>query len=416
MARRSASFQELFLNTLGQVGPAAMQAGKLVGDTRRADAENTRADTESKARVGLVGEQTRGAKTTADASALDYDKALREDTLRKSLGSAASERDAAQAGTPTKDGHAVDFQTVKKANRGFEQADANLWNNLNPGSPMGAESLKAKRERDEAGEVLAADEKTADATRKQEKHKSDLETAEATRLSGRYSPITLEGGSVGKFNTKTGDIEDTGQKALPKPAHGGDPTHTVLKPGETLVPGLKEIPGVQITKDSVQKVKAAYSNYTELKNQLQQYQDLYSKMGTEMVGEGADQLDAISTGMQLTLKELQNLGVLNGPDLMLMLKQIPTAAGVGAKVKGIAYGAVGADPVAPKLKQLDTFIENRFKTHARANGFEVDGAAPTGAGTPPAAGGLDTNDPKVKAALEAGYTEDEIRAHLGKGR
>jgi hypothetical protein len=400
-----------------------MQAGKLVGDTRRADAENTRAEAqdtraaaESKAGLAHKAELTRGAKSEADKSSLTYDEALRETTLKKALEGAASARTTAQEGTPTADGRAVDFQEVKKANRGFEQADSGLWNFLNPGSPMDAESLKAKRERDEAGEVLAADEKTADATRKQEKHKSDLETAEATRLSGRYSPITLEGGSVGKFNTKTGDIEDTGQKALPKPAHGGDPTHTVLKPGETLVPGLKEIPGVQITKDSVQKVKAAYSNYTELKNQLQQYQDLYSKMGTEMVGEGADQLDAISTGMQLTLKELQNLGVLNGPDLMLMLKQIPTAAGVGAKVKGIAYGAVGADPVAPKLKQLDTFIENRFKTHARANGFEVDGAAPTGAGTPPAAGGLDTNDPKVKAALEAGYTEDEIRAHLGKGR
>lgn len=149
MARRNYSFQELFLNSLEGAGQGAMQAGKLVGDTDRANAEGARAE-------AADGRAKEAHATTQKANQLDYDKAFREESLRNSLVTAASDRSKALEGTPTADGHAVDFQAVKGARKGFEQADANLWNYLNPNNPMSNQGLAEKR----AADADAAEAKT----------------------------------------------------------------------------------------------------------------------------------------------------------------------------------------------------------------------------------------------------------------
>lgn len=178
MARRNASFQELFLSSLGQAGETAMQGGKLIGDTNRANAESARADAESKARLGLVGQQTRAATTAADAGALDYEKMMKEDALKKAMESSAGAQSKALEGTPTPDGHAVDFQSVKKANKGFQEADRALWNFLNPGSPMNDDQLSTKRKQDETVKALEVEDKEFGVGEKQAK--AGREAAEST--------------------------------------------------------------------------------------------------------------------------------------------------------------------------------------------------------------------------------------------
>ena len=205
------------MQSLDQASTGARSVSDALIKQRQLGIENARADKESAARLGLIGEQTRAAKTDADKSAMDYNKTFQEEALKKSLGGAMEARDAAQSGTETPNGHAVDFQAVKGANRGAEQADAKLWNFLNPDKPMGSETLKSNRQMAQEGEELAASEKAADATRKQEKHESDLKTAETARESGRYTFVPGEGGRILKGNTKTGALEDTGEKGAPKP-------------------------------------------------------------------------------------------------------------------------------------------------------------------------------------------------------
>src|SRR3990167_9485110 len=197
MARRNASFQELFLNSLEGAGQTAMKAGVMVADNRRAESADARAAEESKATLAYKAEATRGAKADADKAGLSYDQAFRQSNLQKAMETAASTRSTVQAGTPTADGHAVDFQAAKKANRGFEQADMNLWNSLNPGTPMDSEQLVAKRARDEDVAGMEAEEKEFGLGEKKNKagrdatgHASDLKTAEAQR--------TLLGAQAGK--------------------------------------------------------------------------------------------------------------------------------------------------------------------------------------------------------------------------
>lgn len=146
MARRGASFTQLLMDSMDSAQRGFSQAGQNLMEQKRLaqDAE------ESKVRMGLVAEQIRGAKADSDTKALSYQDLLREDSLKKSLESAAGARSKALEGTPTATGHAVDFQAAKKIGGDFRQADAALWNKLNPGNPMTADQLAEKREQADA--------------------------------------------------------------------------------------------------------------------------------------------------------------------------------------------------------------------------------------------------------------------------
>ena len=83
---------------------------------------------------------------------------------------------------------------------------------------------------------------------------------------------------------------------------------------------------------------------------------------------------------------------------------------------GMKPGKFHGRDVPGFMKQVESNITG-IRGAVNANRTEVDSLMGRGSaaqsGTPDA--GLDQNDPKVKAALAAGYTEDEIRAHLAKG-
>lgn len=363
-----------------------MAAGKLVHDTGIADAENARQDAESKARLGLVGEQTRNAKTTADAGALDYEKALREDTLRKSLGTAAQAKDTAMTGTETPTGHAVDFQAVKKANRGFEQADAALWNSLNPGNPMTAEGLVSKRKRDEADAMLASEEKANKAGRDAAESSASLaETRARTKLLGAQAD---KAEAEAKNPTKAKDLpldvksevqalsgKTAGKKAIANQL-ASDLVQMRTAMGQDK--DGKPIPGAIPNEDLA---------YSYAQNMLK---TMNSKEGADAVG--VDEAKRAAGLLEYNIADVK--------------------AGLGMKP-----GKFHGRDIPGFMKQVETNI-NGIRGAVDANQAEVDSlmgrtapADSNGTAAPPAT--LDKSDPKVQAALAAGYSEDEIRAYLG---
>jgi hypothetical protein len=185
---------------------------------------------------------------------------------------------------------------------------------------------------------------------------------------GRFSIVGLGGDRVGVLNTRTGEIKDSGEKGPSKT--GGANDKIVANKGEVLIPDLEPIQGVQITHDSVKKTKEGYSAYQSFKNQLDTYKDLVKKQGSELVGEKADRAAAMITDLAMKLKNLQDLGVLNGKDWELMMKQLPASSGVGPSVKGKIYSAFGADAFGPQLDVLSTSMDDKFNVFARTNGFK----------------------------------------------
>lgn len=77
------------------------------------------------------------------------------------------------------------------------------------GAPTTASDLAQKRE-SSAFQIQSMKNEEA---RKQAQHLSDIEAAK----SGRFTPFVLADNTVGAFNTRTGQVASTGEKAQPKP-------------------------------------------------------------------------------------------------------------------------------------------------------------------------------------------------------
>ena len=268
-------------------------------------------------------------------------------------------------------------QKLKAARDALDAQVAGEWSFVAPedaGNVMGWKAELATLNREGNKAIAPQDyyrlkkESMAEDKRKQGKYESEMETEAANRQKGSYTPYVLNGNALGAFNTRTGEVRDTGETAQAK--LGGRHTE-IVQDGSTLIPDLKPIEGVQITKDSVKKVKDGYAGLVAFKNQLADYKSLIEKGGTEAMGEDADRLDAMQTDLGMKLKNLQDLGVLNGQDWALMQKQIPAAAGVGAKAKAIAYGAIGQNSVLPRLGVLEKSMDDKWGSFIRSNGFEL---------------------------------------------
>lgn len=88
---------------------------------------------------------------------------------------------------------------------------------------------------------------------------------------------------------------------------------------------------IQITDPKAQKPTEAQRNrssnvdqaFSTITNELDRYAKLVSETGIEAKpGKAKDNLNTVRQGIMLQMKELFNLGVLNGPDLSLMERMI----------------------------------------------------------------------------------------------
>lgn len=100
---------------------------------------------------------------------------------------------------------------------------------------------------------------------------------------------------------------------------------------------------------------------------LNDLKDTFKKTGTEILPTtGKTQLRSQYRNLQLQLKELFNLGVLNGPDLELMNEVLIDPTSVGANV---LYG--GTDRVVASMGEVQKFIENKEKALLQSAGVKA---------------------------------------------
>jgi hypothetical protein len=138
-----------------------------------------------------------------------------------------------------------------------------------------------------------------------------------------------------------------------------------------------------------------------LNSELDSYADMVGQTGNAyMPGQTRDAVAAKRRNIQLQMKELYNLGVLNGPDLELMDQMLYDAApnDVGSMVGGVATsigGALGADGMNPANRaraNADT-LKAQFKKLLEDKRAALGVGGDTAAGVAPVA--PDDVDPEI---------------------
>ena len=144
------------------------------------------------------------------------------------------------------------------------------------------------------------------------------------------------------------------------------PEKTPLAKSIGKVFGATPMEGFTPTTQDAEKIKVARDARDGIAAGMARLDDLYKTNGTELVGDNATEMEGIVTGMQLNLKELQNLGVLNGPDLALLQRQIPDPSSLAENAKGFT----GQDRYVAKRDTFVNALEDKFESGLRARGFQ----------------------------------------------
>lgn len=121
----------------------------------------------------------------------------------------------------------------------------------------------------------------------------------------------------------------------------------------TTVPGFEKVPGVESSPAEVAKLRDSLAKAKSVEDSITRLQQLTEKQGPfEYFGETGAEMQALSTGVLMDLKDLQQLGVLAGPDMALLEKQIgdPTSLSSAFTL------------TSTRQKQLDTTL-NKVKTN-----------------------------------------------------
>jgi hypothetical protein len=178
---------------------------------------------------------------------------------------------------------------------------------------------------------------------------------------GTFDRVVKDDGSVWYFYPSTG-------KMVPAPA-GTTPRNTAVETG------------VVAQKKAVLDVRSAINRFRE---------NVKSNGVAVVPGVTRSGQDTDYRSLLLKMKEMYNLGVLNGPDLALMEQIINPPASWGT----LGRSALGrTDPKNIIMAQLDKLEAD---LNERARRLKLDEAAPAGGGTDrfgPRPPGLDPNDP-----------------------
>lgn len=146
----------------------------------------------------------------------------------------------------------------------------------------------------------------------------------------------------------------------------------------TRVDGIVVKDGFKPTADDAKKVKAAKIAYDAIRQNLAEMDAIYKRSGTNLVGDDANRMESLETATLMKQKELDALGVLQGRDEILELKQVPTASTVTENLKGI----FGLDSYVAKSEQYRKNLENQFNSTIGGHGYSRQDAtsAPAGGG------------------------------------
>jgi hypothetical protein len=217
--------------------------------------------------------------------------------------------------------------------------------------------------------LMAADDKFAEAALLQRMKPADIGEKYQGYLSAKAEGYTGDWMQYQADTKAAGVTVNTGDYKVPTgymPVDPNDPSK-----------GVQKVPGVET--ETVTNRKVAVKNAVgAINDQLSRYEELVGKYGVEAVpGPAKDQLLTVRRGLQLQLKELFNLGVLNGPDLDLMDSMLwdPSVGGSGAGnipsqvYTGMTGGAKErAKTSAAELRRIIKSIEDNVEGKSSSEG------------------------------------------------
>jgi hypothetical protein len=147
---------------------------------------------------------------------------------------------------------------------------------------------------------------------------------------------------------------------------GGAEGETEANVGSVAIPGLKPISGTRITNQSVERVKKAMPDMRSVDSLINDIISKYDKMGSEIVGDDAADYSSKIRNLQLLAKSesLYNLGVITGPDLMLLESVIPDPSSIKEGIKKQVVGDISV-----RLKNFRNTYNTRKTATLNANGF-----------------------------------------------
>ena len=144
---------------------------------------------------------------------------------------------------------------------------------------------------------------------------------------------------------------------------------------ELNVPGYSRQPGISQSKGEAEKTRLAMGVANNIKNGLTTLQAQMETNGNfEWGGSGGSAMAVTASDLRLQLKELNNLGVLSGPDLALMMQQIPDTEGFGQLL-------TQESTTKAQLNQVVENINRKIETSMAAKGYKASGSAQPTPGT-----------------------------------
>lgn len=379
MARRNSSYQDLFLQSLDGLGRTALGAGQMVGQHNRAEAENTRQQAEETRRGEEHKTRMPWLKAEADSKSLDYDKALRQENITKSM---------------------MGGLEAHKADPLY--ADAQLAS-LTLGRQVTPEELRTQRSREDKKAGLEVDGKEASVGLTKAQTAESIARASREKDGSkrdRFRELVDEQGNVQRWNVDTNEITPTGvKKKLP-----GDKPVDVADAVAQAQRGLSAIDQMIGSEDGKTKEHPGFRSAVGAKGAS----SLFGMREKPIAG--SDAADFMSLYDQVTGQAfLEAFSTLKGGGTITEQE----GAKAQAAITRMQTSQSEDEFKKAALEFRQVIRDGLARSQRKAGGGQMP---PGDAAPPPAAGGLDRNDPKVKAALAAGYTEDEIRAYMGGGR
>lgn len=134
------------------------------------------------------------------------------------------------------------------------------------------------------------------------------------------------------------------------------------------VEGANVKPGFKPTVDDAKKMKEAKANYDTMKSSLERLDALYKKSGTDFVGDDAAAKEAVMTDLQLSVKNLAQLGVLSKSDIEMIEKMVPNPTSFWENTKGL----FGADSYQARSKEFGDAMKNKYESAMKAHGYELN--------------------------------------------
>jgi hypothetical protein len=153
----------------------------------------------------------------------------------------------------------------------------------------------------------------------------------------------------------------------------GKGTVTPVGTNAEVLPGYKSSGKFKIRDVDLSKFADSVATTNALKETTEKLNALFKQHGTEAYGPVKAQMEQLVVDAQMQLKDLQRLGVLTGPDMGLLMKQLPDPTSPSQNVRALGNFALG-DEIGPKFDAFPSLLDSKLRAKADALGLEkVDG-------------------------------------------